>query len=384
MTEGMKLESISQTGATPPQKAVSSSTAVSEESFARLLESIQQVPPAGNQLMPASSPSSASSEVIAVSPDGTKARPVSLYAPRQAAAAYRQQSTPATPSQKPGPVPVPSSASTSSYQKYKDDQLLRNPGGDSYDLEHKRVETDPARRKSWWGRIGQDLSASFGNVKNLFSNFLFGAKFCYRNQNQEIQEATRKGMTGAVVDFFRDLGSAFSFGHWRPDGSPKPEGLLERLGFFVSHLKKAISRDLFDGVGGSVNHMASNLVLAGWNLVQVLPDATLGNLDAGRKLTTTLFDNGQVMVEYLTDIAPGGDAWLRVHAPSLKEGKLPLIYNLGMPEHFSGDSRWEYIRNTPFRKSIETIGTLLADVAVGVASGQSSLFSDDAPKRTLP
>jgi hypothetical protein len=378
----MKLEPISQTGTTTPQETVSSSTAISQESFAQLLESIKKPHLAGNQPLSAPSPLSASPEAIAVSLDGTKSRPGSMYAPRQAAAAYRQQSAPTTPAQKPSPVP--SSQSISSYQKYKEDQLLRNPGGDFYDLEHKRVDTDPARRKSWWGRVGQDLSASFGNIKNMFSNFLFGAKFCYRNQNQEIREATRKGMTGAVVDFFRDLGSAFSFGHWRPDGSPKPEGLLERLGFFVSHLKKAISRDLFDGVGGSVNHMAGNLVLAGWNLVQVLPDATLGNLDAGRKLTTTLFDNGQVMVEYLTDVAPGGDAWLRVHAPSLKEGKLPLIYNLGMPEHFSGDSRWEYIRNTPFRKSIETIGTLLADIAVAFASGQSSLFSDDAPKRTLP
>jgi hypothetical protein len=130
--------------------------------------------------------------------------------------------------------------------------------------------------------------------------------------------------------------------------------------------------------------MAGDLVLAGWNLVEVLPDATIGNLESGRKLTTTLFDNGQVWVEYLTDIVPTGDAWLRVHAPSLQEFKLPVVYNLGMPEHFTGDTRWEYIRNTPFRKTIETIGALLADVAIGLSTGQVNLTSDSGPKRSLP
>ncbi|HBZ56659.1 MAG TPA: hypothetical protein DEO88_14740 [Syntrophobacteraceae bacterium] len=272
----------------------------------------------------------------------------------------------------------------SAYQKYKDDQLLRNPGGDGYDLEHQRVATDQTQSQSWWGRVGKDLSDSFGNLKNLCNNFLLGARFCYRKPNNEIGEGTRRGVVGSVVDFFKDLGSALSFGQWRPDGSSKPEGVWERFKFFGSHLMKAFSRDLFDGVCGGVNHMAGDLVLAGWNLVEVLPDATIGNLESGRKLTTTLFDNGQVWVEYLTDIVPTGDAWLRVHAPSLQEFKLPVVYNLGMPEHFTGDTRWEYIRNTPFRKTIETIGALLADVAIGLSTGQVNLTSDSGPKRSLP
>jgi hypothetical protein len=57
---------------------------------------------------------------------------------------------------------------------------------------------------------------------------------------------------------------------------------------------------------------------------------------------------------------------------------------LGIPEHFSGDARWEYVRNTPFRKTIETIGALLADVAIALSTGQINLTSDNAPKRTLP
>ena len=69
------------------------------------------------------------------------------------------------------------------------------------------------------------------------------------------------------------------------------------------------------------------------------------------------------MVEYLTDIIPTGDAWFRVHASSLKDLEVPVLYNLKMPEYVKGDNRWQYVRNTPFRKTIETVGTILADIA---------------------
>jgi hypothetical protein len=379
---GMKLEPIiqtSQSGSTPV--AAAREPASAGEAFAPVLESVRQSQQASSQLT--ASPSMAASGPSTFSaPEMALPKPGFVTGPRDAAAAYRRQATLQAPAEKPAQLDAPEAMS--SWQKYKDDQLLRNPGGDHYDLEHKKVEADPSQRKSLWGRIGKNLSDAFGNVKNMFSNFLLGAKFNYRDQNNGIREATRKGLVGSIVDFFKDLGSAFSFGHWRPDGSPAPEGFTGHLGHFVSHLKKAFSTDLFDGVGGSVNHMAGNLVLAGWNLAQVVPDATLGNLDAGKKLTTTIFDNGQVLVEYLTDILPAGDAWLRVHAPSFKEGKFPIVYNLGMPERFSGDVRWEYIRNTPFRKSIETVGSLLADVASALTIGEVKLFSDDAPKRVMP
>jgi hypothetical protein len=44
-----------------------------------------------------------------------------------------------------------------------------------------------------------------------------------------------------------------------------------------------------------------------------------------------------------------------------------------MPEQYSEDARWRYVRNTPFRKSIETVGALLADVAALALIGQTGL-----------
>jgi len=151
---------------------------------------------------------------------------------------------------------------------------------------------------------------------------------------------------------------------------------MEQLSYVGSKLEKAFLSDLVEGIPQSVNHAAKSLVLAGMNLVQVLPDATIGNLENGRKLTTTIFDNGQVMVEYLTDVIPSGDAWFRVHASSLLEGNLPILYNLQMPEHLNNDARWQYVRNTPFRKTIETVGTLLADIACIGMIGQSGISAN--------
>jgi hypothetical protein len=257
------------------------------------------------------------------------------------------------------------------WQKYKDDQLLRNPGGDYYHLEERRVSKDSGERKSFLSRVGKDLSDFFGNVKNFFGNLFMGSKFHYRDENNEIKEATQRGLLGTCVDFVKDVGSALTFGLWHPGEEKGPQGIGERVSHFGSRLKKAFLGDLVEGVPKSVNHMAKNLVLAGLNLAQVVPDATIGNAEAGRKLTTTLFDNGQVMVEYLTDIIPSGDAWFRVHAMNLQGFKAPVLYNLELPEHAKGDARWQYVRNTPFRKTIETIGTLLADIATFGLAGQS-------------
>jgi hypothetical protein len=122
--------------------------------------------------------------------------------------------------------------------------------------------------------------------------------------------------------------------------------------------------------------MGKNLILSGWHLAEVLPDAMTGGFGPGQKLTTTIFDNGHVAIEYLTDIIPSGDAWLRVHSSSLKELKPPILYNLKMPEYFTEDTRWEHVRNTPFRKTIETIGALITDgLAVGFL-GQTGYTSN--------
>lgn len=272
------------------------------------------------------------------------------------------------------------SAEVSGWQKYKDDQLLRNPGGDRYYLDENRVSEDSKDRESFVARVGKDVSDFFGNVKNFFGNLFMGSKFRYRDENNEIREATQRGLVGTCVDFFKDLGSALTFGLWHPDEEKGPQGVVERLVYSGSKLKEALLGDLVEGIPQSVNHMAKNVVLAGLNLVQVLPDATIGNVDSGRKLTTTIFDNGQVLVEYLTDVIPSGDAWFRVHAASLTDVKLPILYNFQMPEHAKGDARWQYVRNTPFRKTIETVGTLLADIAAIGLAGQTG-FSTNQNKR---
>ncbi|MBW2032904.1 MAG: hypothetical protein JRI94_04825 [Deltaproteobacteria bacterium] len=273
---------------------------------------------------------------------------------------------------------------TSGWQKYKDDQLLSNPGGDHYYLGRKEVVSKPKDQESFWGRIKKDLSDCFSNVKNFFKNLFSGAKKLYRDENNQIQETKQRGLLGSVVDFFKDLGSALSFGTWRPDGEKAPQGFFKRIGFFFSKMKEAIFGDLVQGVAGSVIHMGEDLVLAGWNLVEVIPDATIGNFEDGRKLTTTIFDNGQVVIDYLTDILPTGEAWLRVHASklcSLKDPKPPIFYNINMPEHYTGDARWRYVRNTPFRKTIETIGSLLADIVTIKLFGDARGSSEERHER---
>jgi hypothetical protein len=256
----------------------------------------------------------------------------------------------------------------SGWAKYKDDQLLRNPGGDHYYLEENKVVDDPKERESFLGRIGKDLADVAGNIKNFFGNLFMGSKVRYRDENNQIKEGTQRGLVGTCVDFVKNMGSALTFGLWHPDNEKGPQGFMERISYAGSKLKQAVLGDLVEGIPQSVNHMGKNIALAGLNLVQVIPDATIGNLEEGRKLTTKVFDNGQVMVEYLTDIIPTGDAWFRVHASSLKDLEAPVLYNLKMPEYMKGDNRWQYVRNTPFRKTIETIGTLLADIAsIGMA-----------------
>jgi hypothetical protein len=262
-------------------------------------------------------------------------------------------------------------------QKYKDDQLLLHPGGDDYDLEQKRVAPRPEEQRSFWGRIGKDLKDAFSNVKNFFDDLLFGAKIHYRDENGQIQEGRRRGLVGSVVEFFKDLGSALSFGAWRPDGEAEPQGFLQRVGFFFSKMKEAIFGDILQGVCGSIIHMGKDLLFAAWNTLEVVPDATIGNLEEGQKATSAVFDHGQVVLDYLTDILPFGDAWVRVHSVDLKKGKAPVLYNIGREEHTTDDERWRHVRNTPFRKTVETIGSVLLDVLSVKLLGRTDLFSEE-------
>jgi hypothetical protein len=260
-------------------------------------------------------------------------------------------------------------------QKYKDDQLLRNPGGRSYYLDEKKV-VEPSHREPIWGLVRKDFSGVLGNIRNFCGNMFMGTTALHRNEKNEIQQGHQNGLLRTIGNFFQDLGSALSFGTWHPDSAQAPHGLKNRLLYSVSRLKDAFMGDILTGVPSSVNHMAKNLILSGWHLAEVLPDAAIGNFEPGQKLTTSIFDNGHVAIEYLTDVIPSGDAWLRVHASSLKELKPPVLYNLKMPEFNKGDIRWENMRNTPFRKAIESIGALLADGLAIALIGQTGCSSN--------
>jgi len=269
-------------------------------------------------------------------------------------------------------------AGMSGWAKYKDDQLLSNPGGDHYYLDQRRKIADPPDQETFWGRVGKDVSDAAGNVKNFFHNLFSGSKILYRDEEDQISEGRQRGLASSLMDFGKDLGSAFTFGVWRPDGEKEPQGVLKRIGFFFSKVKEAVFGDLIQGTAGSALHMGEDLVLAGWNLLEVVPDATIGNAKAGRDLTTSLFDNGQVAIDYVTDVLPGGEAWVRVHSPDFGRSgkpKAPVINNLEKPER-SPEEGWKYVRNTPFRKVIETIGSLLSDFLAVRFLGNSKYFSE--------
>lgn len=265
------------------------------------------------------------------------------------------------------------------WEIYRDEQLLSNPGGDQYFID-QASKGEAEESTSFLERVGKDVRDAFSNLGNFFGHLLFGTETHYRDVEGQVQTAEDRGLIGSLVDFVKDIGSALTVGAWRPDGEAEPASFGERAEFVFSKLKEAFSGDLVGGVGGCVNHMAEDLVLAGWNLVEVIPDATIGNFVVGEKLTTNIFDNGQVAVDYLTDILPAGEAWLRVHSENLGDGELPVLFNLGMPETMQGDVHWETIRNTPFRKTIETIGALLVDVATLTLLDQVEPGSDDRRK----
>ena len=108
---------------------------------------------------------------------------------------------------------------------------------------------------------------------------------------------------------------------------------------------------------------------------QVFAGLAVTSHEEGR-VATAVFDNVQVALDYVTDILPAGDAWIRVHSPDLKEYEAPILNNIRRPEVSDGDSRWRYVRNTSFRKAIETVGSLAMDVLSLWLLGKIRLFGE--------
>ena len=67
-------------------------------------------------------------------------------------------------------------------------------------------------------------------------------------------------------------------------------------------------------------------------------------------------------MDFLTDILPGGEARQRSRSFKLAKGikGLPIINNLTTPEGAdTNEKEWKYVRNTSFRKVIESIPSLI-------------------------
>lgn len=257
------------------------------------------------------------------------------------------------------------------FRIYREEQLLAHPGGDSFDLKDPDPRSASPYRPGFWERLGKDIKDSLDNASNFVKDLVWGSEYRYRDERGRIQFGQRKGLLKSAVGFFKNIVCGLSFGRIRTNGDTNPQGVVDRMKYAGGKLLgKALLDDLIFGVSSSARNLLDDAALAAWNLMEVVPDATIGNFPLGQRLVTTLFDNGQVVVDYITDCLPTGDAWMRVHACSLENEKFtpPVLFNLRLPEQYGRDSRWSAVRNTPFRKTIETIGSLLADIGVGMAT----------------
>ncbi len=242
------------------------------------------------------------------------------------------------------------------YRTYKEDQLMSNPGGDNFFISKVGNEIDNNYDHSKiTKRVGKDLADAGSNVLNVVKDLGIGAKIKYVDEHGQIKEGRKVGLAGTVVNFFKDVASGISFGVYSPKGEVKPHGGVSRVKhMFKKIFKDALVGDIIKGVPKSAIHIGEDVMFAGLNAIEAVPDATIGNFKAGRKATTAVFDNTQVALDFVTDVIPGGDASARTRSVKLAKGLkgLPIINNLTTPEKKQDEKDWRYVRNTRFRKVI--------------------------------
>ncbi len=258
---------------------------------------------------------------------------------------------------------LPKSVILQQYKTYKEDQLLSNPGGDNFFLNKtKNVINNDYDHSNFAKRVGKDLSDAGNNFLNAVKDVGLGSKFKYVNKNGEIREARKLGFVKTMSNFFKNIASGLTFGAYTPEGETKPVGGFGKIKhMFKKVFKEAILGNIVKGVPRSMINVGEDLMLAGLNTVEVIPDATIGNIKTGRKAVTKIFDNAQVALDFATDALPGGEAYARTRSVKLSKGikGLPIINNITTAEDMGDGTKWKYVRNTRFRKIIETIVSLI-------------------------
>lgn len=249
------------------------------------------------------------------------------------------------------------------FQKYKEDQLLSNPGGDYFSLKKDTKGIDSREDLSKFTvRVGKDIKDAGENFLNIFKDMGTGATFKYIDKDGSVREGKKVGLGGTMASFFKDMAEGMTLGKYAPDGEKSPANALEATKhFFKKIFVDALFKDIVVGIPRSAIHVGEDAVFACMNLAEVVPDATIGNNKKGQEITTEIFDDAQVVVDFVTDIIPMGEAGSRTRAITFKKGLkgFPLINNITSPEHGMVDEKWRYVRNTPFRKAIESVATLL-------------------------
>ncbi len=237
-------------------------------------------------------------------------------------------------------------------KEYKEDQLLSNPGGDNFFLNRKtNVIDNNFDQTKFSNRVGKDLYDSVSNLKNMVKDMGFGSELKYFDSNGNIKTKKKTGFLGTITNLAKDVASGITLGAYTPANEEAPVGAMGK----VKHLFKkvfvdAIGKDMFVGVPQSVINVGEDALFAGLNLVEAIPDATIGNTKGGRELTTRVFDNVQVAMDFATDIMPGGEASTRMKLLVAEK-----IKDLKNGENEPQGVRKQYVRNSKFRKAIETL-----------------------------
>ena len=249
------------------------------------------------------------------------------------------------------------------FKKYKEDQLLSKPGGDNFTIKNDNnvIEYNIDQSK-FTVRVGKDLKDAGENFKNIFKDIGTGATIKYVDKDGNIKDGKKVGFAGTIINFFKDMASGITFGKYMPEGEDVPDNALEATKhFFKKIFVEALFKDVVVGIPRSAIHVGEDAVFACINLAETIPDATIGNCKVGQMVTAEFFDDTQVFIDFVTDVIPTGEAGSRTHAFTFKKGLngLPIVYNITSPEQGMDDENWKYVRNTPLRKTIESVATFI-------------------------